>query len=101
FGLTGEHIAERVLRLYAKKLGLDFAKTEVTPVTMMLECSRCHAEVPLHDYLSESPLPTDEYCVECESRSKEACVACRVSWMKMNARFSFVCHDCREVAAAR
>jgi len=100
FGLTGEHIAERVLRLYAKKLGLDFAKTEVTPVTMTLECNRCHAEVPLHDYLSESPLPTDEYCVECESRSKEACMACRVSWMKMNARFSFVCHDCREVAVA-
>ncbi|HEV2341738.1 MAG TPA: transketolase [Candidatus Acidoferrales bacterium] len=100
FGLTGEHIAERVLRLYAKKLGLDFAKTEVTPVTMTLECNRCHAEVPLHDYLSESPLPTDEYCVECESRSKEACMACRVSWMKMNARFSFVCNDCREVAVA-
>jgi transketolase len=100
FGLTGEHIAERVLRLYAKKMGMDFPKTEVASMTMVLECSRCHAEVPLHDYLSESPLPTDEYCADCESRSKEACVACRVSWMKMNTRFSFVCHDCREVAAA-
>ena len=100
FGLTGEHLAERVLRLYARKLGLEFTRTEATPMTMTLECSRCHTEVPLHDYLSESPLPTDDICVDCESRSKEACTACRVSWMKMNTRFTFVCHDCRETTAA-
>jgi transketolase len=99
FGLTGEHIAERVLRLYAKKLGLDIPKTEVASMTLMLECNRCHTEVPLHDYLSETPLPTDEYCAECESRSRAGCTACRIHWMKTNASFSYLCGNCREVVA--
>ena len=67
---------------------------------MMLECSQCHREVPLHDYLSESALPTDDFCGDCELRSKEACTACRVSWMKMNTRFLFLCQHCREPIAA-
>ena len=100
FGLTGEHIAERVLRLHARKLGLDLARTEATTMPMMLECSQCHREVPLHDYLSESALPTDDFCGDCELRSKEACTACRVSWMKMNTRFLFLCQNCREPIAA-
>lgn len=99
FGLTAEHIAERVLCLYAKKLGLDIPRTEVASMTMMLECSQCHAEKSLRDYLSESPLPTDEYCAECESRSNDACAACRAYWMKANPSFSYLCRDCREVVA--
>ena len=99
FGLTGEHIAERVLRLHAKKLGRNIRKIEVASMPTILECSQCHAEVPLHDYLSESPLPTDEYCLECKSRSKDGCAACRVSWMKVNTSFSYLCRDCREIVA--
>ena len=100
FGLTGEHIAERVLRLHAKKLRHDIPKTEVAPMTTMLECSRCHTEVSLNSYLSEFPLPTDEYCLECESRSKDGCAACRVFWMKTNTSFSYLCRDCREIVVA-
>jgi transketolase len=100
FGLTGEHIAERVLRLYAKKLGLDLPISEVASMTMMLECSQCHTEKALHDYLSEAPLPTDEYCAECESRSTEGCAACRVSWMRVNPSYAYLCRDCREVVVA-
>ena len=100
FGLTAEHIAERVLRLYTKKLGLEIPESEVATMSEMLECSQCHAQVPLQDYLSEAPLPTDEYCAECESRSRAGCAACWLAWMKLNSSFTFRCRDCREVVAA-
>jgi transketolase len=100
FGLTAEHIAERVLRLYTKKLGLEIPESEAASMSEMLECSQCHAQVPLQDYLSEAPLPTDEYCAECESRSRAGCAACWLAWMKLNSSFTFRCRDCREVVAA-
>jgi transketolase len=100
FGLTAEHIAERVLRLYGRKLGLDAAKVKEGLMTTILECRHCHAQVPLHEYWNESGLPADEYCADCEVRSKETCRACRLSWMKANPEFSFLCHECREVAVA-
>ena len=100
FGLTAEHIAERVLRLYTKKLGLEIPESEVASMSEMLECSQCHAQVPLQDYLSEAPLPSDEYCAECESRSRSGCAACWLAWMKLNSSFTFRCRDCREVVAA-
>jgi len=99
FGLTAEHIAERVLRLYTKKLRLEIPESEVATMSEMLECSQCHAQVPLQDYLSEAPLPTDEYCAECESRSRAGCAACWLAWMKLNSSFTFRCRDCREVVA--
>jgi transketolase len=97
FGLTAEHIAERVLQLYAKKLGLSLSKVKEGATMAMLQCSQCHAQVPLREYLCESGLPTEEYCAECESRSQDACAACRTSWMKTNPEFTYLCYECREV----
>ncbi len=140
FGLTAEHIAERVLRLYARQvitqiqqpeaaeapeapeateatnaaapmslevlmahaaelLGPATPQTEVAPMTATLECSQCQAQQSVYDYLSEFPLPTDEYCVECESRSQDGCAACQAAWMRDNSAFTYVCRDCREVVA--
>jgi transketolase len=100
FGLTAEHIAERVLQLYAKKLGRSVAKAKEGATMTMLECSQCHTQVPLREYLNESGLPEDEYCLGCESRSLDACAECRLSWMNSNPEFAYLCRECREVVVA-
>jgi len=98
FGLTAEHIAQRVLDLYAKKMAWNYSKDREASMITMLECRRCHQMTPARKYFSDSRLGEDEYCVECESKSHDGCAVCRLAWMKANPEFAFLCHDCREVA---
>ncbi|HEV2222452.1 MAG TPA: transketolase [Candidatus Acidoferrales bacterium] len=98
FGLTAEHIAQRVLDLYAKKMGFNYSKIKEGATMTMLECSACHTQVPLEKYLHEPLVPEDESCVECESKSPDGCATCRLWWMNANPEFTFLCRECREVA---
>ena len=97
FGLTAENIAERLLKLYARKRALDYPKPKSEAIMDTIECSQCHSRVSLDEYLRELPMPTDELCVECERHSRAGCAECQSRWMRENSAFTFVCRECREV----
>ena len=97
-GLTAEHIAERVLHLYAKKREIRPSLLKPEALMAAVECSSCHRLVSFSDYLSEFPLPMDEICAECEKTSLERCSACRLAWMRGNPAFSYRCRECVQVA---
>ena len=97
FGLTAEHIAERLLNLYIRKRSLDYPKPESEAMIDTIECARCHNGVSLDEYLSELPMPADEICVDCERYSRDGCAECRTGWMRENPAFTFLCRECREV----
>ncbi len=98
FGLTAEHIAERVKKLVARK----HAAVEGTPVHSSIlaavECTRCHALVPFGEFMCETSLAGEELCVECERRSEATCAECRTEWTLNNPNFSYLCRDCRDIA---
>lgn len=96
-GLTAEHIAERVLQLYARKR--EMRRSPMQPATRLavVECSFCHRAVTFEEYFRESPLPKDEICADCERASPETCPACRLAWMQANPAFSYRCRECSEV----
>jgi len=98
FGLTGEHIAKRVLDLFVKKCGHEFTTAQVKTILATVECSHCHAAVSILDYLNESPMPAVELCADCERRSRNGCAVCQLAWLRENANFHFRCRDCREIA---
>jgi len=107
FGLTAEHIAQRVVHLVERKR--DVARRKVgkleegreVPAEVSLlaaiECSRCHSLVPFGEFVGESPLPSDELCADCERRSPENCTTCRSQWVLSNPSFYYLCRDCRDV----
>ncbi len=108
FGLTAEHIAERVAHLVERKREFEHsreARAEAAreaaaepSLLAAIECSRCHSLVPFAEFIGESPLPSDELCADCERRSEENCTACRSQWILSNPSLSYLCRDCREVA---
>jgi len=107
FGLTAEHIAQRVVHLVERKR--DVARRKVgkleegrevpaeASLLAAIECSRCHSLVPFGEFVGESPLPSDELCADCERRSPENCTTCRSQWVLSNPSFYYLCRDCRDV----
>jgi transketolase len=100
FGLTAEHIAERLFALYERKQSHVARTPESTTVLAAIECSRCHSLVPFGEFLSEGPLPGDELCADCERRSRDNCTECRSEWIVSNANFKYLCRDCRDISVA-
>ena len=96
-GLTAEHIAERVLKLYARKL--EMSPSLVKPETRLaaVECSYCHRAVTFEEYFREFPLPMDEICAECERASPAVCPACCLAWMRANPAFAYRCRECSQI----
>jgi transketolase len=100
FGLTAEHIAERVLALYERKQSHVARVPEKSSVLAAIECSRCHSLVPFGEFISEGPIPGDELCADCERRTRENCTECRSEWIVSNSNFRYLCRDCRDISVA-
>jgi transketolase len=100
FGLTAEHIAERVLALYERKQSHVAHAPEHGSVLAAIECNRCHTLVPFGEFLSGSQLPGDELCADCERRSTDNCMECRSEWIVSNVNFRYLCPDCRDIHVA-
>jgi len=92
FGLTGEHIAKRVLDLLDKKIATS---PVVTKELASIKCSRCGKDVPITEYAKDFPMPADEICAECDYQSLEMCTVCRVEWGKVTHSAAYVCLACR------
>ncbi len=97
FGLTGEHIADRVLGLYLKRRSTEASMKETNTMLDLVECASCHREVSFSEYLDEHPMSIDAFCVECLNSSREGCAECRKEWMRANPNFSFHCLACRQI----
>jgi transketolase len=95
FGLTGEHLAERALKLRQRK----GERIEALPrmAAPAVVCGRCGHTVAFEQFLAESSAPGIELCADCERRP-ESCGECRARWALANPGFRYVCRDCREVA---
>lgn len=100
FGLTAEHIAERLVNLYVRKRSSGYRKMEQTTMMAAIECNHCQKQVPVGEYIAEFPAPADEICADCERYSIDGCVECRLGWMRSNPEFSFLCRECRETLVA-
>ena len=98
FGLTAEHIADRVLGMYLKKRGLETSTKEPNVMMELLECAGCSRKVPFAEYLDENPMGTDDICVECENSLTIGCAECRMKCMRANPNFVFHCPACRKIA---
>jgi transketolase len=98
FGLTAEHIAERVKNLCARKQELAEKHAHGAAVLAAIECARCHTVVPFNEFLVEMPMPVEELCADCEKRSEENCGECRSGWLVSNPNFAYLCRDCRNIA---
>lgn len=96
FGLTGEHIAESVLKLWRRKREVPEMLRREAPVAA-IQCSRCSHEIPFQQFLLETAAPGVELCADCERRP-DWCAECRARWVLANPSFKYVCRDCREVA---
>jgi transketolase len=98
FGLTGEHIARRVLELRAR----GRREERVARPTMLaaIECARCRALVPFGEFFAEAGLPADDLCGDCAERSEPACTACRSGWVVANPNFRYLCRECRHAVVA-
>ena len=94
FGLTAEHLAQRVLELHERRNWRPAAKQELKPRLSAIECARCHALLPFEVYLNEWP-PCDDHCADCERRSPETCATCRSEWIQSNPSFEYFCKGCR------
>ena len=92
FGLTGEHIAKRVLDLLDRKIATSPA---LAGEAASIKCSRCGSDVPLTEYAKDFPMPSDEICAECDYRSLELCTVCRIEWGKVTQNAGYVCLACR------
>ncbi len=98
FGLTAEHIAQRVLALRKKQEAHVLHAQVQGTVLAAIECSRCHTLVPFGEFLSPSAIPGDELCADCERRSEANCTECRSEWIVSNANFRYLCRDCRDIS---
>ena len=96
-GLTAEHIAERVLNLYAKKRELRPSRLNLETRSAVVECSYCHRAVSFEEYFEEFPPPMDEICADCERASPQACAACCLAWMRANSAFTYRCRECCDI----
>ena len=92
FGLTGEHIAKRVLDMLDRRIVTSPMASAEMPV---IRCTRCGGNVTLTEYAKEVPMPTDEMCIECDYRSHELCAVCRVEWAKVTQTKPYICLACR------
>jgi len=97
FGLTAEHIVERVKQLHERKQELAKQHPGGRAMLAAIECSRCHSIVPFDEFVIELPLPDDELCADCEKRSLENCAECRSGWVVGNPNFAYLCRDCRNI----
>jgi len=97
FGLTAEHIAERILRLWERRRAGPIAAVGRAAAEAALECRRCHAQVPFAEIFFEAGLPTGELCADCERRGLAHCQECVAGWVLANSDFVFLCRDCRSV----
>ncbi len=93
FGLTGEHIAERVLDLIDQ---IQQLPGTVTLEESALLCSRCGAKFPLSEFPMELFLPADELCADCTRRGPQLCALCRTQWSRTNQNYTYLCRACRE-----
>jgi transketolase len=98
FGLTAEHIAERVKQLYDRKREPVEGVRSHSTVLAAIECFRCHTLVPFGEFLCETPLVADEICADCERRTPENCAECRTEWTLTNPNFQYLCRECRSAA---
>lgn len=98
FGLTAEHISDRVLSLYLKKRRLETSEKEPNTMMDLVECASCHRKMLFSEYLFENPMGTDEICVGCRNLSAAGCAECRGKWMRSNPNFIFQCVACRQIA---
>ena len=96
-GLTAEHIAERVLNLYARKRNVSPSRVKPETQFAALQCSYCHRAVSFEEYFREFPPPMDEICGDCERASPEACRECTLAWLRANPAFTYRCRECSEV----
>jgi len=92
FGLTGEHIAKRILDMLDRKIATSPLASSELPT---IRCTRCGHQVALTEYAKEVPMPVDEMCVDCDYRSLELCAVCRVEWAKVTQNTQYVCLTCR------
>jgi len=97
FGLTAEHIVDRVKQLHARKQELAKQHAGGRAMLAAIECSRCHSIVPFNEFMIELPLPHDELCADCEKRSLQNCAECRSGWIVGNPNFSYLCRNCRNI----
>lgn len=97
FGLTAEHLAERVLRLCERRAATMASRAAATRAEVSITCHRCHQKIPFGEIYIEPGMPSDELCAECARRSPENCHTCRSSWVVANPNFVFLCRECREV----
>jgi transketolase len=95
FGLTAEHIVQRVRQLHERKIGPAEGTRAHSSVLAAIECVRCHTLVPFAEFLCETPLAADEICADCERRSPENCAECRTEWTLTNPNFQYLCRECR------
>jgi len=98
FGLTAEHIADRVKTLLARKCAEAEGTHVHTTILAAVECSRCHTLVPFGEFMCETPLAGEEICAECDRRSEVTCAECRTEWTLTNPNFSYLCRDCRDIS---
>jgi len=96
FGLTAEHIAERMKRLYDRKNAAVKGTHVRSTILAAIECKRCHVLVPFGEFLCETPLAADELCADCDRKSEENCAECRTEWTLTNPNFNYLCRDCRD-----
>jgi len=92
FGLTGEHIAKRVLDLLDSRIATS---PLVTKETASIKCSRCGGSIPITEYIRDFRIPADEICADCEYQSPELCTVCRIEWGKVTHNAAYVCLACR------
>ncbi len=93
FGLTAEHIAERLLNLVHRRKGMLRMSPAEETESPVIECSRCHTVVPFGDFAAEAPLPSSDLCADCAQRDEKLCAACRVRWALTNSNFHYVCRE--------
>jgi transketolase len=98
FGLTAEHVAERVKKLVARKSAAVKGAQVHSSILAAVECNRCHTLVPFGEFMCETPLAGEEICAECDRRSETTCAECRNEWTLTNPNFNYLCRDCRDIA---
>lgn len=61
---------------------------------IVLTCVSCGAKVDPKEYFADDPLPSDEYCLECDYRDPEICPYCKAYWINSNPSVDFHCQKC-------
>ncbi|MFQ5677670.1 MAG: hypothetical protein ACE5G1_17405, partial [bacterium] len=69
---------------------IRFAKFEKIKLT----CATCGTEVDPLEHFRNEPLPTDEYCLDCEHRDPQICPYCKAYWLLSKSATGFNCHKC-------